>query len=77
MTEDEAKTKWCPHVRYAIPSEVAWVANKYDHPVHMEKCMCIASDCMMWEWENEAEYFNSEGGIPAQGYCGLTGAKYG
>lgn len=39
MTEDEAKTKWCPHVglpRYTRQQEE-----------------CIGSACMAWQWVNE------------------------
>jgi hypothetical protein len=36
ITEQEAKTKWCPMVRSA-PNEAAH---------------CVASNCMMWRWAN-------------------------
>lgn len=52
MTEDEAKTKWCPMVRFVIGDHNAlWqgkaINNRY---LEMEPntCLCIASQCMMW-----------------------------
>lgn len=38
MTEAEAKTKWCPMVRY-------FAAKDARMPEHT---LCIGSDCMMW-----------------------------
>jgi len=38
MTEDEAKTKWCPFVRAAGPADPA---SGY---------LCIGSACMAWRW---------------------------
>jgi hypothetical protein len=51
MTEQEAKTKWCPMVRYsadAEPSANLWYFGKQGRD---ERVNCIASDCMMWRWE--------------------------
>ena len=39
MTEEEAKTKWCP-MTFNTPSG--------------EVCRCIASDCMMWVKEDQS-----------------------
>lgn len=40
MTEDEAKTKWCP----------AAGARAWDRPVRNEDTRCLASGCMAWRW---------------------------
>lgn len=53
MTEDEAKTKWCPFSRYL--SEGAGV-NRWKqsappeepHALNPVPCRCIGSDCMAW-----------------------------
>ena len=62
MTEEEAKTKWCPMVRmnlcYEAGKEVgSWNRDGGD-------CMCIASDCMMWR--RDKKYSDEY-------YCGLGG----
>lgn len=45
LTEEEAKTKWCPQARSGEPDEGSgW--NRYkDHG-----CCCIASECAAWRW---------------------------
>jgi hypothetical protein len=64
LTEEDAKTKWCPFVRYHVRvgdneisgnrAEVAGVDN--------EVINCIASRCMAWRWH-----------VAQRGYCGLAG----
>ena len=82
MTEDDAKTKWCPHSRVGINAKEGvfgrwhnFTANRFAGEEVKGHCNCLASKCMCWKWDNEAEYFNSEGDTQAQGHCGLTGAK--
>ena len=70
MTEDYAKTKWCPFARtYATTlnyrrSEISGVAttNRELGGVPDAGCMCIASACMAWRWRTNAE---------KDGLCGL------
>lgn len=49
MTEDEAKTKWCPH---AVPAH--WSFNEAnivrDASQTSSECLCLASRCMSWRW---------------------------
>ena len=63
MTEDEAKTKWCPHVRFTSNDERMYDNRPSRHP---DTACCIASDCMAWRWVNP----HSEA---PDGYCGLAG----
>lgn len=54
LTEEEAKTKWCPHVRHS--GEVGGTFNRgtqhgplNDHEHNAGTlCNCIASACMAW-----------------------------
>ena len=46
MTEEQAKTKWCPMVR--TPALVV------GDDIHRHGT-CIGSDCMMWRWDTEAD----------------------
>ena len=54
MTEDEAKTKWCPEVRTGLVSGMAVNRHVADGPhspngVYHET-RCIGSSCMAWRW---------------------------
>lgn len=79
MTEDEAKTKWCPHARVGnggnrdtIPSATAY--------------FCRASACMAWRWkfrDTTSDHHPMMAVYPQpkrtyerteDGYCGLAGA---
>jgi hypothetical protein len=50
MTEDEAKTKWCPMARQIHSGEI-------DLPPHNRSRygweMCVASACMMWRQDRQ------------------------
>lgn len=70
MTEDEAKTKWCPFARMVDPNANPpepvcnrWAPAEIDNAVIPQAALCIASDCMVWRKQ----------GLRGQGYCGLAG----
>ena len=80
LTEDEAKERWCPMVRFFNPNhsnalENRWMGGSFDK--------CIASQCMMWrqyELSDEAklgiqsaEEARIAYGLTERGYCGLAG----
>ena len=61
MTEEEAKTKWCPHVRDADENHGSynrwkkWVRETIDGIMRHkqldeldEGCLCIGSECTAW-----------------------------
>lgn len=81
MTEDEAKTKWCPFI------QVTWqggllATNRDGFIIDIdEDGKCIASECMAWRWaltEKELKELREEfpdGSFDndcADGYCGLA-----
>jgi hypothetical protein len=70
MTEDEAKTKWCPMAR-AEAGRGEMSINRLPMGEPDVGCLCIASACMMWR----------EASLPVKrdgdtfvfgGYCGLA-----
>lgn len=81
MTEEEAKTKWCPHVRVSNGPDGTW--NKFDVGVASPSIYtCIGSACMAWRWQAGTfeEYgklkASDDNGyvVDAKGFCGLAGA---
>jgi len=65
LTEDQARTKWCPMVRQAgiyndvTPNRSGFRATSgIDQGYAWNKC--VASDCMMWQ------------SVLDKGYCGLA-----
>lgn len=80
MTEDEAKTKWCP---FARDSETA--GNRSQAAPDKIHFPCIASACMAWRWTGRTEigregYYGDEVMIRYEasvrggdGHCGLAG----
>ena len=52
MTEDEARTKWCPHARVACYAEAgdAGVNRSSDRGASISGVGCLASDCSQWRW---------------------------
>lgn len=66
MTEDEAKTKWCPFVRVVIgPDNPTWqggmLTNRGAIPADNRDTLCIGSQCMAWRWTRSPD-----------GFCGLS-----
>lgn len=57
MTEEEAKTKWCPMVRAGNDAG----CNRKD-----ATDKCIGTDCMMWIEERKSA------GVTYGGYCGMV-----
>ena len=74
MTEEEAKTKWCPMVRWTKggwSDDVYAAHNRYvDEKQEDQNAYnrCIASGCMMWR----TTLHGTEGKV-YEGYCGLAG----
>ncbi len=67
MTEEEAKTKWCPMVRINVALNAAQGVGAFNRDGG--DFDCIASDCMMWRWNTRIKIgYKYEGG-----YCGLGG----
>ena len=84
LTEEEAKTKWCPFGRCV---EKAWDAvvtlNDPRGDPGGDKTMCIASQCMAWRWGTKPSKWKHITGniyVPVwdeadlqAGFCGLAG----
>ena len=71
MTEDEAKTKWCPMVRLAplgANESYRYSTNRMNDRIRgiVREARCIASDCMAWRWIDRG------GSRQDGGYCGLA-----
>jgi hypothetical protein len=73
MTEEEAKTKWCPFARLIaeMRSNLGNVGFTESHNRRATEdgdgfpsaARCIGSSCMAWRWKSLNE----------SGYCGLAG----
>jgi len=84
MTEEEAKSKWCPMVRVSIGEGMIVVNGPHKiikddmgiaRKVNTE---CLGSACMMFRWDvtpSQAAQRNALGNADAfaDGYCGLAG----
>lgn len=76
MTEEEAKKKWCPMVRFTIgPDTATWQGVAYTNRckgLEPASVTCIASDCMMWQQADRVEDPENFGSYLPAGYCGLV-----
>lgn len=72
MTEQEAKTRWCPFVRHADTGGSFNRGSEQDNAVNAGRsqgacpCRCIGSECMAWRWSSR---------VREDGYCGLAGVS--
>ena len=78
LTEEAAKTKWCPMVRFEIgPNDSNWQGNAYTTRGEVlsppKSVMCLASGCMWWVWVARRHRETDELLKPIRGYCGLGG----
>jgi hypothetical protein len=70
MTEDEAKTKWCPFARSQTEDRETAPAVNRTLQGHIDiGCHCIGSRCMAWR----VAYAEEAGNGTEHGYCGLAG----
>lgn len=51
LTEDQARTKWCPH---ALQSDTSAGYNRTTKGAVLGTCLCVASECMAWRWDKLA-----------------------
>jgi len=82
MTEDEAKTKWCPMAREYVINATAADVGQSETNMPYGDITCIASECMAWQWIVTPEEAEKRGRVgmtyqpnekTAGGYCGLAG----
>ena len=76
MTEEEAKSKWCPFARvklYTVSAEPA--ANRKPNGELPRQTLCVASTCMAWRWTPNVDMraYTGTAAKARPGYCGLAG----
>ena len=75
MTEEDAKTKWCPH---AVASHTDPRAGfREDDPEHTYRHFpCLASACMAWRVAQIGRVLPGDEykTYRTEGFCGLAGA---
>jgi hypothetical protein len=67
MTEEQAKTKWCPMSNYQSYGNRPFKSASLDEG----SIGCLASNCMAWRWITHIGDIQIADKI--QGYCGLAG----
>lgn len=67
MKQKDAKTKWCPMSRVAVPvgqtvnrisTALLSITDDSDRKYFEEQqanCNCLASGCMLWQWLSKEE----------------------
>lgn len=74
LTEDEYKTKWCPHTRAIVADSLDAGTYENVQPVHNrvglkrsgdmgwpKSTLCIGSACSQWRWDQTWESAIEEG----------------
>lgn len=81
MTEEQARSKWCPMNRASAGDGESNIDNRpVEHVkgddggwrltgLFHQSARCIASDCMAWRWSADAREIEGR----ALGACGLAG----
>jgi hypothetical protein len=75
MTEDEAKTKWCPFYRLIPETEFDEGLDNRLIGLKEENLLssrCLASECMAWRWDT---LIADQGSTLTHGGCGLAGKQ--
>jgi len=72
MTEEEAKTKWCPHIQVTSAQSMNDVEYGDNRGGGDENHNCIASDCMMWRLDEARDENMVLVPCDTGGHCGLT-----
>ena len=75
MTESEAYEKWCPMYRVTAFGNESADNRGCDEAREAGFFNCLASDCMMWRWQEYSVVFETghEDKDRKLGYCGLGG----
>ena len=90
MTEDEAKTKWCPFSRITGATESHHAMDNRGDPVDAMRVpgLCLGSACMAWRGSGDVMFRDARTGkitdrdltghgqwVQTQGFCGMVGAQ--
>lgn len=84
MTEEQAKSKWCPQSRVGSGQSGLGGMNRDAHATPVDPTLverhsrCIASACMAWRERRDEVHTYPDGGgtvvrVELNGYCGLAG----
>lgn len=73
MTEEQARSKWCPHARASDQNDPPLSINRVRTNRPDADCLCIASGCMAWRTLSAADRVLSSGILEDVGYCGAFG----
>lgn len=73
MTEDEAKTKWCPFSRVSKDGTAPSCNRGNDEGKTPVGSDCIGSRCMAWRWVVDPKQRHPDNPTKPTGYCGLAG----
>ena len=77
MTEEEAKTKWCPFIRFSpcedsqftLTNRGVGLGVRERGDIWAYETRCLGSACMAWCWDVEMSRSDPE---VDHGYCGLA-----